>query len=306
MEFMEVVVTGANGAVGQAVLRYAEGQAAEDVTVVALVRSDRAAEEIRPLLKEQGSALRVSYDDPTGLRAALADANAVIHLPGILFESATSTYEQAHVATTRAVVEAAKQSGVWKIVLVSATGADEASDNGFWRTKGQAEAIVRSSGLPYTILRVPILLGPGTEGAAALKRNASRGKVKLIGGGRTLQQPLFVDDLAKGALLACQASVAKNRTLEFVGPVSLPEREIVERAARLLGRETRVSSIPKGLLRFLLTTRKLAGRRGFSVDALEVITADTQLDALEASRELGLPLTGVDEMIKHSLGLSDD
>jgi uncharacterized protein YbjT (DUF2867 family) len=306
MEFMEIIVTGANGAVGQSILRYGERHAEEAVGFVALVRSARAAEEIKPLWKDQGSVLRVSYDDPKGLRAAFADASAVIHLPGILFESESSTYEQAHVLTTRAMVEAAKQSLIGKIVLVSATGADEASDNGFWRTKGQAEAIVRSSGLPYTILRVPILLGAGTEGAAALKRNASQKKVKLIGGGRTLQQPLFVDDLAKAALLACQPSVAKNRTLEFVGPVSLSEREMVERAGRLLGSETRISSIPKGLLRFVLTIRKLAGKRGFSVDALDVITADTQLDPLEASRELGFELTGVDEMIKHSLGLSDD
>jgi hypothetical protein len=34
--------------------------------------------------------------------------------------------------------------------------------------KGQAEALVRTSGLNYTVLRAPLLLGPGTEGAAAL------------------------------------------------------------------------------------------------------------------------------------------
>jgi len=303
---MKVVVTGANGAVGQRILRYGARQPGEGVTFVALVRSDQAAAKIKPLLADQGSVLRVSYEDPQGLRAAFADATAVIHLPGILFESATSTYQQAHVSTTRAVVEAAKQTVIGKIVLVSATGADEASINGFWRTKGLAEAIVRSSGLPYTILRVPILLGAGTEGAAALRRNASQKRAKLIGGGRTLQQPLFVDDVAKAALLTCQPLVAKNRTLELVGPVPLSEREMVELACRLLGRKVRVSSIPKGLLRFLLMIRKLAGKPGFSVDALDVITADTQLDPLEASRELGLPLTGVEEMIKHSLGLSND
>jgi len=303
---MRIVLTGANGAVGQSILRYGARQAGEAITFVALVRSDRAAEEIKPVLEHPGSVFQVSYDDPKGLRAAFADASAVIHLAGILFETASSTYERAHLSTTHAVVEAAKQSAIKKIVVVSATGADEASSNGFWRTKGQAEAIVRSSGLPYTILRVPILLGAGTEGAAALKRNASQKKVKLIDGGRTLQQPLFVDDVARAALIACQPSVAKNRTLEFVGPVSLSEREMVERACRLLGREVRVSSVPKGLLRFVLTIRKLAGKRGFSVDALDVITADTRLDPVEASRELGFQLTGVDEMIKNSLGLSGD
>ncbi len=85
-------------------------------------------------------------------------------------------------------------------------------------------------------------------------------KAKLIGGGRNFQQPLHVDDLARAAIAAAQPSVARNRTLELVGPVSLPERELVERAARLLGHEVRVSSIPKGLLSFALAIRQRVSR----------------------------------------------
>ena len=42
---------------------------------------------------------------------------------------------------------AAKRSGVKKIVLVSAMAADEQSSNRYYRTKGQAETLVRASGL---------------------------------------------------------------------------------------------------------------------------------------------------------------
>ncbi len=146
------------------------------------------------------------------------------------------------------------------------------------------------------------MLGPGTEGAAGLERNASRSKAKLIGGGRNLQQPLYVDDLARAAIAAAQPSVATNRTLDLVGPVSLPDRELVERAARLLGHEVRISSIPKGLLSFVLAIRQRISGPGFSPDVLEVITADTRLDPQPAAQELGIQLTGIDEMIKNSLG----
>src|SRR4029077_5009797 len=115
---------------------------------------------------------------------------------------------------------------------------------GYYRTKGKAEAVVRASGLNYTILRAPLLLGPATEGAAALARNARGPKAKLIGGGRNFQQPLYVDDLARAAISAPQSSVARNRTLDLVGPVSLPERELVEHASRSLGRPVQVSSLP--------------------------------------------------------------
>jgi uncharacterized protein YbjT (DUF2867 family) len=305
MEFMKVVVTGANGAVGRSILRLGATPGYEDVAFVALVRSDRAAEELKPLLRSSDAVARVSYADPHSLHKAFADATAVIHLPGILFESPSSTYDQAHIETTRNVVETGKRRAIQKLVLISATGADERSANGYWRTKGQAEATVRSSGLPYTILRVPLLLGAGTEGGAALKRNARNvGKVKLIGGGRNFQQPLFVGDVARAALIACRPDAAENRTLEFVGPVAMRDRELVERAVRLLGREASISSIPKGLVLLGLRIRKLTGKRhGFSVDALEVITADTRLDPAEAARALGIELTGINEMIKSSLEL---
>jgi hypothetical protein len=50
----------------------------------------------------------------------------------------------------------------------------------------------------------------------------------------------MVDHLAPAAIAATQPSVAINRTLDLVGPVSLPERKLVERATGLLGRQVQV------------------------------------------------------------------
>jgi uncharacterized protein YbjT (DUF2867 family) len=297
---MRIVVTGANSASGQAILRCAPEAGVAPNALVAAVRSDSAADEIRSLVGE-ASLATVSYDDPSGLDAAFRGATAIIHLAGILVERPGSTYEQANVAPTRSVVQAAKRCEMEKFVLVSATGADEKSPNGYYRTKGQGEAVVRASGLCYTILRAPLLLGPATEGAAALARNACGPKAKLIGGGRNFQQPLDVDDLARAALAAVRPSVASNRTLELVGPVSLPGRELVERAARMLGHEVRVSSIPKALVSFALAVRQRVAGPGFSPDAVEVITANTRLDWRPAASELGIRLTGIDKMINKSL-----
>ncbi len=298
---MRIVITGANSASGQAILRCAAEAGVAPNALVAAVRSERATDEIRPLLGEGCSLAKISYDDPSSLDAAIRGASAIIHLAGILVERPGSTYEQANVAPTRSVVAAAKRCAVDKFVLISATGADEKSSNGYYRTKGEAEAVVRASGLCYTILRAPLLLGPATEGAEALARNARSHRATLIGGGRNFQQPLYVDDLARAAIAASQSSVASNRTLDLVGAVSLPERELVERAAGLLGRRVRVNSIPKGLLSFLLAIRRRVFGPGFSPDVVEVLTANTRLDARPAASELGIQLTGIDEMIKKSL-----
>jgi len=297
-----VVITGANSAVGLAILRCGPKQGAAPNSFVAAVRSDRAAEQIRSQAGSAYRIVRISYDDPGSLDVALQGAGAVIHLSGLLVERPDSTYEEANVASTRSVVEAARRCSVQKFVLVSATGANETSSNRYYRTKGQAETLLRTSGLAYTVLRAPLLLGPGTAGAAALKRNVSQRRARLVGGGRNLQQPLYVGDLARAAVLAAtQPSLANNLTLDLVGPVSLPERELVERAARLMGREVRIGSIPKTLLSLALAIRQRIASPGFSTDALEVVTADTRLDSQPAACKLGIQLTGIDEMIQGSL-----
>ena len=296
---MNVIITGANSAVGQAILRSAKRQAAA-MEFVAAVRSEQAAQQLPPLPGNSRVA-RISYDEPESLRAAFRDAGAVIHLAGLLIERPESSLERANVQTTQTVVEAASESGVEKFVLVSAIGANERSTNRYFKTKGQAEALVKVSGMGYTILRVPLLLGQETEGAAALRRHLSRSRAWLIGGGRHLEQPLDVLDIASAATLAANPDRARNRTLELAGPTVVSHREIIMLAARLAGRQIRISSIPKGLVRTALAVRQRVAPAGFSTDTLEVITADTQLDPAPAAAEIGIQLTGLDEMIQHSL-----
>jgi NADH dehydrogenase len=297
---VKVVVTGANGAVGYAILQQGTAAKGSSVELVAAVRSEHAVKELPPLRESQIA--RISYEDTSSLRAALKGASAVIHLAGVLVVPPGSTYEKANVETTRKVAEVARDSAVAKIVHVSAIGADESASNAYWRSKGQAEALVRASGCAYTILRAPLLLGPRTEGAAAIQRHLVHSVAFLPGGGRNLQQPLDVEDLAKAALRAADPLVATNRALDLVGPVSLPDREILQRAASLSGRSIRIRSIPIGLIKIALAVSQMMGRPGLSPDVLEVITDNTQLDPAPAATALGIQLAGLDEMIARSVG----
>jgi uncharacterized protein YbjT (DUF2867 family) len=299
-----IAITGANSATGLQILEQAElvdvAGAGSDWELIACVRSERAESQLPPLAANSRAA-RIAYDDPESLAAAFAGVECVIHLPGVLIERKGSTYELANVQTTRQVVDAARSSGVAKTVLVSAVGSDQGSRNRFYRSKGEAEAILRDSGLAYTILRAPLVLGPGTEGTRTLARYAGQSTARLLGGGRNLQQPLDVADLARACLRATQLEVARDQLLDLVGPEALPDREIVERAARALGRQVRVGSIPIGPVKWLAKLRGLVMGPGFSADAVEVITDDTQLDPGPAAEALSLELTSLDEMVARSV-----
>jgi NADH dehydrogenase len=296
-----VAITGANSAVGRALLRRAATERETPLAFVAAVRSARAAADLGPLLGDGSRVVRIAYDNPESLDLALGEASAVVHLAGALVERPGTTYEEANVLTARRVAEAAARRGVKKLVLVSALGADAAATNRYWRTKGQAEALVRASGLPHAVLRVPLLLGRGTEGARALLRSARRPLALLPGGGRHLEQPLDVDDVARAALVAARPDIARDRTLELAGPVALPHRDLVRRAAERLGRRVRIVPIPLPLARLALAAARRVGATPFSPDALEVVTADTHVDPASAATELGLTLTGLDAMLDESL-----
>ncbi len=299
---MSIVITGANSAVRPSHSAMRIGNDGAPNTLVAAVRSERAAEQIRPLL---GGAVPWSKS-PTTIPAVWMRHFGGLPRSSTLQEFSSSgrvrRYEQANVAPARSVVEAAKRCGAEKFVLISATGADEKSSNGYYRTKGQAEALVRASGLCYTILRAPLLLGPATEGAAALVRNASGRKAKLIGGGRNFQQPLYVDDLARAALAAAPA-FGCPQSHSGPGWSRFAAGARTRRASRSpAGPRSADRLDPEGMLSFVLAIRQRVSGPGFSPDALEVITADTRLDPQPAASELGIQLTGIDEMIKNSLG----
>jgi NADH dehydrogenase len=292
-----IAVTGANSAVGLEIVRLTRERSGPPLTLC--VRSARAQAQLGTPREDERIVL-VDYEDAGSLARAFESAGAILHLPGILVERRGSTYRQAHVETTHAVVQAAVKAGARKLVLVSAHGADAGSRNRYYRSKGEGEVLVRRSGIAHTILRAPLLLGPGTEGALSLRRRIAQGRATLPGGGRNLQQPLDVGDLAHAALRAAEPGVAEGATLELLGPESLPERELLLRAAARTGKRVQVRSVPLWLLRSALALRGLLGP-GFSTDALEVITDDVKGDPNPAARALGLELTSLESMLERSL-----
>jgi NADH dehydrogenase len=292
-----IAVTGANGAVGRAVLR----NASPADGIVALVRSEQAA---RSLAGAGARVGMVSYSDHDSLEEAFRGADAVVHLPGVLVERRDASHEQANVETTRAALEAAKAAGVRKFVLVSAHGANPVSRNRYYRTKGRAERLVRDSGLPHAILRAPLVLGPGTEGARALAAQTARTTAWLVSGGSTLHRPLDVDDLARAALAAArEPERARDATLELAGPEALLYRDLVLRAAALRGHPLRVRPVPAAPLRVALRVRRYLSGPGFDADALDVLQDDTRVDPAPAAAALGISLTPLAETLRRSLGL---
>ena len=283
---MNLAITGANSGVGNALLRHLAGRT--DIQVVACVRSAVAA---AALHAAPGISVRqVDYDDRDRLTAALRGAACVVHLAGILFESASSTYQTANVDATDAVVDACRKAGVPRVVLISVLGADPESPNRFWRSKGRAERLVAESGLTATIIRTPILLGPGMAGARAVVHAASQRSVALLGGGRHSVRPLDVDDLSHAIVRCCETPRAGVAIYELVGPEPTTYRDVVVRTAALMGRVVAVRSMPIWLAKLGVAVAALMRRGGMTATVIEVIASNESVRA-NADVELGVTLT---------------
>ena len=294
---MTVAITGANSGVGRTLVRHLAERS--DTRVVACVRTRRSAASLPS--SERVSVHVIDYDDRNGLASELTGSSCLVHLAGILFESPSSSYQTANVAATQAVTDTCKATGVAHLILVSALGADPRSPNPYLRSKGEAERIVADSGLAATIIRTPILLGPGMAGARAVVHAASRRRVALLGGGRHWVRPLDVDDLSRAIVRCCDTGPIDRLTIyELVGPESTTYRDVIARTAALLGHEVSVRSMPVWLAKLGAGLAGWKRRGGMTPSVIDVITSSEVVRA-NADGALGVTLTPLSATLRKLL-----
>ena len=280
-----LLVTGANGHLGRRLLH----DAPASWQTRALVRSERA----RTMLGDHDDVHVVDYGDRSGLVEVCAGCDAVAHLVGIIKEGRGVSYQSAHVDATQALLDACAASGVGRIVYLSILGADVDSRHACLASKGEAEALIRQSGIASLVLRIPMVLGEGDYATAALLANARR-RVAVTFRASSLEQPIYAGDVVD-AMLATLATNAPNGVLELAGPVSLSRRDLIGQASD--GR-ARVLSLPIGagyamarLLGLVMANPPVTG------DMLGVLDHDDNIDPEPAVRALGIGLTDLGETL---------
>ena len=293
---VRIAVTGANSSVGQNFMAHATKLS--DLRVVAVVRSEQALASLP--FHEQIQPHNIPYERVDDLANALEGVTCVIHLAGILLETRSATYQRANVDTTASVIEAAQVAGAEHIIFISVLGADAHSQNAYFRSKGEAEQLVVESGIDSTVIRTPILLGPGNAGANGLFRAATGGKVRLLGGGTYTMRPLDLDDLSSAVLQVCRAPQEGATIHELVGPEAIPYKELISRLARMLDQNISIAAMPIWLAKMAATVSFRFKGKGISPTVIDVITM-TEVVERNADKELGIELTPLSDTLQKLL-----
>ena len=293
---MKIGITGANSSVGINLLTHLSEK--EGIETVAGVRSESAFASL-PKSASISPAI-IAYDNPESLKQALAGVDCLIHLAGILIENKHSNYASANVAATGAVVKAAQDCNVGHIIFISVVGAGANSNNAYFRSKGVGEELILNSGIPATVLRTPILMGPGTAGANSLRTAVSSGHARVLGGGEYCMRPLDTDDLSRALTKLACSPVMDSQVHELVGPEPIAYRDLLKKAGHLLGKEVEVGSVPILIAKFGAAITSTLKGGGITPTVIDVITMN-EVVAENADEKIGINLTPLEDTLRKIL-----
>ncbi len=243
-----ILVTGATGFIGRSLVR--ELSTAGHPLRVLLRPSRRSPRLPRGVPVEVAV---VSLADPRGLRAALNDVKIIFHLAGAEWQGRHANLTATDVEGTRNLVEAAVDAGVQRFIYLSHLGASRQSSFPVLQAKGEAEEHIRRSSLSHTILRSAIVYGPDdhfTTGLARLLRMAPA-VFFIPGGGRTVLQPFWVEDLVACLLWTLDNPDSLNRVYELGGSEYFTVRQILEILMPIIHARRTLVELPIPLLRSL-------------------------------------------------------
>lgn len=291
---MKILITGANGFVGQALcarLREAGHQ------VVAAVRRAQG-------LRDE--CVVGDIDGATDWTGSVERCGAVIHLAArvhVMHETATDpwmAFHQTNVAATLALARQAAAAGVRRFVFISSVKVNgeatvaghpyterdaSAPEDAYGRSKMEAEqglrAIAQETGMQCVIIRSPLVYGPGVRANFhALMRVVAWGLPLPLARVDNRRSLVGLDNLVDFIATCLVHPAAANETFLISDGADVSTAELIRQLALAMGRRPRMLSVPVVLLKLGAT---VLGQRA----VFQRLCGDLQVDITKAHTILG-------------------
>jgi len=239
-----ILITGATGFVGRAVAR----------RLVAEQRKVRCL--LRPSWREQRlptgilfSNVSASMDDLPALRTAMQGVTTVVHLAGEEDLDRIGTLHN-HTKDTVNLVAAAREADVRRLIYLDRLGADRASAYPLFRASGEAEAVVRESGLDTTILQTAVIYGPEDVFINVLVMLAKviPFALPVPDVGLVRFQPLWIADLVTCIVATLDRDDLIGQTIPLGGPEHFTLEQMVAQVLAAAGMRRRLVHVQLPLM----------------------------------------------------------
>lgn len=242
-----VLVIGGSGFLGQAVCNQL-AKAGYRITVPTR-RYDRAK---HLLTLPTCQIIEANIHDRATLGRLVSGQDIVVNLLGVLHSKPGKPYGQNfrvnHVEFPKALCTAMSKHGAKRIVHISAlgVGVQNPAPSMYLRSKTDGEAVVKDSGLAWTILRPSVVFGREDKFLNTFASLAKIAPFIPLAGADARFQPVSVSDVAK-AVFACvedQGRDTLHNTYDLVGTEIFTLKELVKLSAGAVGKNPLVFGIP--------------------------------------------------------------
>jgi NADH dehydrogenase len=215
------------------------------------------------------------------LRQQFEGRDTVINLVGILNEKGRSGkgFTRAHAELPEKIVQACRETGVLRLLHMSALHAARLAPSHYLRTKALGEETTQRAENPdfhVTSFRPSVIFGPGD---GFLNRFAPL--LRLAPGVFPLAcpearfQPVYVEDVVQAFVKSLDNHKTFGNRYDLCGPKVYTLREIVKYVALLLGKRVCVIGLPEGLSYLQAAMLEFVPGKPFSLDNYRSLQIDS-------------------------------
>lgn len=302
-----VTIFGGSGFVGRYIARR---MAKEGWRVRVAVRRPNDAHFVRPYgVVGQVEPVLANIRDDDSVRAAIHGADAVVNCVGILSERGKNRFGLVQHHGAARVARIAAEEGAEHLVQISAIGANSESESAYAATKGLGEQAVLEEFPRAVILRPSIVFGPEDEFFNRFASMARLSPVLPVVGGATRFQPVYVDDVAKAAVMAVLGK-AEPGVYELGGPDIHTFHQLMEILLGTIRRRRLILNVPFFVAGIMGTVFDLLQSLSLGLfhnglltrDQVRNLKNDNVVDpGLKSFKDLGITPTSMDIVIEDYL-----
>lgn len=234
--------------------------------------------------------------DASSLAGLCEGVDLVYHLAAVIISHDRAVFRRVNRDGTAHLLAEARQASVPHFVYVSSASVVYPRLTPYAHSKLEAERLVRTSGLAYTIVR-PTLVYERAGGQELLMFLAYLRRfpvVPFIGAGRALKRPVWSEDIVDGLARLANAPVAHGKTYNFSGAEAISMRELAQLLLLHHDRPRPFLHLPVCACRALAGLLALFMKRPpLTASAIAGIVNDADLDPSEAMADLGYAPLGV-------------
>ena len=229
---MRVAVVGATGTIGRPLV---DALAVAGHEVVAVSRRGGAD---RPHVE----AVAADAGDAAALVQALRGCEVVYHLVHSL---GTADFEERDRAAARAVAEAAAAGGAQQIVYLGGIGGDASALSPHLRSRRETAEILAQGSVPVTTLGAAMIVGEGSAAFETIRALVVRLPVMVCPRWVTVEtQPVALDDVVAVLVAVAGREDTFGESYDVGGPEVMTYRSMMERTARVLGKQPWLVVVP--------------------------------------------------------------